>query len=88
MRPADLTNRKSHDANHNARGLTAILEELTEERRKFVTRFEQFSDEDVLATALHPRLMKPMRMIDLAFFVAEHDDQHLAEITRLAAALG
>ena len=33
--------------------------------------------------AKHPRLGKPMRLIDLAFFVAEHDDHHLARITQL-----
>ncbi len=27
-------------------------------------------------SARHPRLMQPMRMIDLLYFVAEHDDHH------------
>ena len=31
-----------------------------------------------------PRLGTPMRLVDLAFFVAEHDDHHLAQITFLA----
>jgi hypothetical protein len=35
-------------------------------------------------TALHPRLKRPMRLVDLCFFVAEHDDHHLATVTRLA----
>jgi predicted short-subunit dehydrogenase-like oxidoreductase (DUF2520 family) len=35
-------------------------------------------------TSLHPRLKRPMRLIDLCFFVAEHDDHHLAIATRLA----
>jgi len=38
-------------------------------------------DELVERSAFHPRLKKPMRIIDLAFFVAEHDDYHLAKIT-------
>ena len=28
------------------------------------------------------------RLIDLAFFVAEHDDHHLAQITRLKRTVG
>ena len=34
-------------------------------------------------TARHPRLGTPMRLIDIAFFTAEHDDHHLARITEL-----
>jgi hypothetical protein len=34
-------------------------------------------------TAHHPRLEQPMTVVDLCFFVAEHDDHHLAAITSL-----
>ena len=34
-------------------------------------------------TAPHPRLRVPMNLVDHAFFVAEHDDYHLARITEL-----
>jgi hypothetical protein len=30
--------------------------------------------------ALHPRLKTPMRLVDHLYFVAEHDDHHLAYI--------
>ncbi len=33
--------------------------------------------------ALHPRLNQPMRVIDLAQFVAEHDDHHIQTINEL-----
>ena len=29
---------------------------------------------------LHPRLKQPMRLVDHLYFVAEHDDHHLAKI--------
>jgi hypothetical protein len=32
----------------------------------------------------HPRLQTPMRLIDHLYFVAEHDDHHLARIWELA----
>jgi nitronate monooxygenase len=33
--------------------------------------------------ALHPRLRVAMNVVDLAYFVSEHDDYHLARITEL-----
>jgi hypothetical protein len=32
---------------------------------------------------LHPRLRTPMRLVDHLYFVAEHDDHHLARIWEL-----
>jgi hypothetical protein len=31
----------------------------------------------------HPRLKTPMRLVDHLYFVAEHDDHHLARIWEL-----
>jgi len=31
----------------------------------------------------HPRLKVPMRLVDHLYFVAEHDDHHLARIEEL-----
>jgi hypothetical protein len=36
------------------------------------------------ASAVHPRLQQPMRLVDMLYFVAEHDDHHLARMTALA----
>jgi hypothetical protein len=33
---------------------------------------------------VHPRLRQPMRFVDHLYFVAEHDDHHLATISELA----
>jgi hypothetical protein len=48
-----------------------------------VTLFEQLPDAQLHATSLHPRLQQPMTVTDHAFFVAEHDDHHLARISEL-----
>jgi hypothetical protein len=34
-------------------------------------------------TMLHPRLKQTMRLVDHLYFVAEHDDHHLAHILEL-----
>lgn len=85
MRPADLTNRKTHEAGHNAGPVEKLLAEFATERHKLVALCAANNAVLETATALHPRLQKPMRMIDLMYFVAEHDDHHLAVIRHLMA---
>jgi uncharacterized damage-inducible protein DinB len=83
MRDADLTNRKTHAAGHNDQEASSVLASFSGSRARLVARLETVGDGDIERSALHPRLERPMRLIDLAFFVAEHDDHHLAEISRL-----
>ena len=84
LRPADMTNRKTYEANHNAGSMQDILTGFRESRRQFVARIENRSEAEVVQQALHPRLRVPMRLVDLVFFTAEHDDHHLASITWIA----
>jgi hypothetical protein len=46
------------------------------------------TDEQLERAALHPRLKTPMRIVDLAYFVAEHDDHHLARVRELMQSAG
>jgi hypothetical protein len=80
---ADLRNRKTHEANHNARPLDELLAEFRAERGELVRRLEEFDEATVARAALHPRLGKSMGVVDWLFFVAEHDDHHLAAIRGL-----
>ena len=80
---ADLTNRKTHEANHNERQLEEILTEFRKAREKLLKRVDDL-DASLFAFAIpHPRLKKPMRLVDHLYFVAEHDDHHLARIWEL-----
>jgi uncharacterized damage-inducible protein DinB len=80
---ADLTNRKTREADHNARALADILREFRAARGRLVRLLEGADEADAVRSALHPRLGTPMRLMDLALFTAEHDDHHLAAITAL-----
>jgi uncharacterized damage-inducible protein DinB len=83
LEPTDLANRRTHEANHNARRPTDLLAEFRRLRGSLVQLLGT-ADASVLGrTAVHPRLRAPMRLIDLAVFVADHDDHHLATITDL-----
>jgi uncharacterized damage-inducible protein DinB len=80
---ADLSNRKTDKANHNARSLEQILTEFRAARKILLTRAGEL-DSTVFARAIpHPRLKTSMRLADHLYFVAEHDDHHLARIWEL-----
>jgi uncharacterized damage-inducible protein DinB len=83
LRAADLANKKTYEANHNATPLEEILGSFRTVRLGWVQRLEDYDEALILRSAVHPRLKTEMRLIDLAFFVAEHDDHHLVEITSL-----
>jgi hypothetical protein len=83
LRPADLTNQKTSTGKHNAAEIKVLLQLFRKQRRLLVERLMDLEDHQLLNSALHPRLMIPMRAIDLAYFVAEHDDHHLATIREI-----
>jgi len=79
----DLRNRKTDEAGHNARPLEQILAEFRARRGRLLERVDEL-DTSLFARAIpHPRLKMPMRLVDHLFFVAEHDDHHLARIWEL-----
>ncbi|MDQ1592257.1 MAG: hypothetical protein QOG71_2884 [Pyrinomonadaceae bacterium] len=86
LRAADLQNRKTHEADHNAHSIEHLLATFRAERGEFVRRLDGLDSEQIAQIALHPRLKLPMRVIDLVYFIAEHDDHHLARITVLLRA--
>lgn len=87
LRTADLKNQKTMDANHNAKPMEQLLAMFRASRLEFFKRLESMNDAAVARSAIHPRLKKPMRVIDMAFFVAEHDDHHMASMTEIAQSL-
>lgn len=80
---ADMTNRKTLETGYNDRDINELLAEFRVERTLLVARFECLREEDWAKSALHPRLQQPMRIVDLAYFDAEHDDYHLGRIGEL-----
>lgn len=86
LRPADLDNRKTHEARHNDRPLPKILADFSAARAAIVQRLAAMSAAELSRTADHPRLRQPMTVVDLCYFVAEHDDHHLRTIDELRSA--
>jgi len=83
LHPADMSNRKTYEADHNARALSEILKHFRSQRAAIVGRLESSAPELFARAAFHPRLNVPMRLVDMIYFQAEHDDYHLARISEL-----
>jgi len=80
---ADLQNRKTDEANHNARPVAGILSAFRAARCSLADRLQTVQPNLFSRTLVHPRLKTPMRLVDHLYFVAEHDDHHLAKIWEL-----
>ena len=84
---ADLKNRKTDEANHNARRVEEILTDFRAARESLLKRVDELDTSLFSRTISHPRLKVPMRLVDHLYFVAEHDDHHLARILELVNAM-
>jgi len=80
---ADLNNTRTKEAGHNEKTLEQLLQLFTVERQKILEASYNFNETTLLLTSVHPRLQQPMRLIDSLYFVAEHDDHHIAHISDL-----
>jgi uncharacterized damage-inducible protein DinB len=83
LRAADMSNKKTETANHNAAAMPDLLSTFRTRRTAFVKRLELLDDSVLGRSALHPRLRQQMRLVDMVFFTAELDDHHLARIVAL-----
>lgn len=77
---ADMTNRRTHEADHHGTPLPRLLATFRKERAALVEKFEALPDSAWGRSAMHPRLKVPMRIVDIVCFDSEHDDYHLGRI--------
>lgn len=80
---ADLTNRQTDEANYNTMPTFEIVVGFRTAREQLLTCVERVKPSLFARAIPHPRLKQPMRLIDHLYFVAEHDDHHLARIGEL-----
>ncbi len=83
LRAADVTNQKTHDADHNSRDAAELLADFRRTRMELISRLEALDTAGFAMCAHHPRLDQPMRLVDSCIFHADHDDYHLARISQL-----
>jgi uncharacterized damage-inducible protein DinB len=83
LRPADMSNQKTYGAGHQEKEINELLLDFRQQRIKLVDHLRTLNEEQLSRTSMHPRLKTPMRIIDLAYFIAEHDDHHLANMSSI-----
>ncbi len=83
LHAADMSNRKTYEASHNDLPASTIMQSFRAARQQTVNRLESLDAEVFARSALHPRLNVQMRLVDMLFFQAEHDDYHLARVSEL-----
>jgi uncharacterized damage-inducible protein DinB len=81
--PADMSNRRTYEADHNQMPLSAILKDFRDNRMQLVGRLDGLEPQAFAVVAHHLRLDVPMRLADMLFFQAEHDDFHMARLSEL-----
>lgn len=77
---ADLSNRKTNEANHNSWELIEILAEFRTTRLRLMDHIGKFQPALFARLKLHPRLKQPMRLVVLRYKVQMIHDHHLAKI--------
>lgn len=80
---ADITNRATNEADFNSKPLNEITNRFRNARLSIVKRLEKLNAKQAAYSSIHPRLNQPMRIIDWVYFMAEHDDHHLAKIREI-----
>lgn len=85
LKEADLTNKKTEDAEHDARRVKDLVADFTQQRKKLIEELRSCTASELKHESKHPRLGTPMKLVDLAYFVAEHDDHHLVTIHDMLA---
>ena len=75
---ADMSNRATEGADLNRQPIAEIVTAVRVVREATLARLDPLTVDDAARVAHHPRLNRPMRLVDMCFFAAEHDDHHLA----------
>jgi uncharacterized damage-inducible protein DinB len=83
LRPDDLSGQKTHDSDFNSQTISEILNKFQERRQVFIGKLEKLDPSIFGRSAYHPRLKKQMRLCDMLYFQAEHDDYHIKRIGEL-----
>ena len=72
---------------YNAWPTQKVIDFFYEHRKMNIARYRSLAEEELSRTSIHPRLKVAMTPVDLAFFDAEHDDNHLVRISEIISTL-
>ena len=85
MTVADTRNMATWEGSFNDRDLGDLLAQFSGERMSTIRLLESMGTPDHSKSSRHPRLGQPFRIVDHAFFIAEHDSHHIERIREIKA---
>lgn len=85
MSSADLNNFATDQASFNKYPLNNLTKSLVHERDQTIALLQNMNEEDFLKTSIHPRLNRPMSILELMHFVSEHDTNHMRSMLFIIA---
>ena len=83
LRPADVSGSRTNKVIYNKSEMKKLLMEFREKRMKYINRLEKTNKKMFEKKCWHPRLKQDMRLCDMLYFHAEHDDHHLEKIRQI-----
>lgn len=83
LRAADMANTTTYEADHNTKNITDLIADFKAKRTVYIKRIESLDNETLKFKSSHPRLQTLVRPVDMAYFTAEHDDHHLADMREI-----
>ena len=83
LRPARFEDNPTDKAGFNKKSIQWIFEQFQAQRATYISRLDALEPKDFEKAILHPRLNKPMRLCDMLYFHAQHDQHHLNRIAEL-----
>ena len=87
LTPADMSNKRTNQSNYNEMSIDKVFTDFLDIREEFLVRLTNYPLEMFERSALHPRLNKPMRLVDSLYFEAEHDEHHIETIKEIIGTL-
>ncbi len=82
---ADMSNKKTQTASHNDQSVDNLIQEFSIKRKELIAFFKSLNPKTHHHRSFHPRIKAYMKPVDLLFFIAEHDDHHLTDISEIIA---
>jgi len=81
LRAADMSNKKTYEANHNRHLSQLLLSKFKKSRKDLIEKIKKTAPTYFENKAVHPRLKQEVTLPDILFFIAEHDIQHLVRMS-------
>ncbi|PSL43880.1 DinB family protein [Chitinophaga niastensis] len=85
LRAADMQNKKTTEAHYNQFPIGELLHHFREVRGAYIQKLLSIDPDLLDKKGLHPRLQQQVSLVDLLYFVGEHDNYHLTVIAQLIA---